>query len=399
MGIPDAGVRTDSFRRLLAAWGASSVGDGVLTAALPLFTAVSTRDPVSVSVVAVASVLPWLLVALPAGALVDRWPPRAVLIGSLVMRAALTPALAALIAAGAAGVAVLAGCAFLLSSAETFSDSAGQTLLVTLAGTDLERANGRVVSTETTGVEIAGPLAAAGLFAWRPEFCFLAVGFAFAAAAILASAVTAHGPVPREPTDLRTEVFEGLRFLVHQPSLRTVVGVVGLTALVTSGVNAVAFLHAIESLHLPAASVPTLLVCTAVGTLAAAPLASRASQRWGSGPVMITALIVLAAGIATLAVGTAQWAAWLAYLVMGLGAGAWNVLSAANRQRLTPRPLMGRVTSAHRVLAWGLMPLGAALAGPLAEATSLRAVLMGAAVLVAAITLLAAPRLRGLVRS
>lgn len=87
---------------------------------------------------------------------------------------------------------------------------------------------------------------------------------------------------------------------------------------------------------------------------------------------------------------------WVAYFVMGAGAGAWNVLSAANRQRLTPRPLTGRVTSAHRVLAWGLMPLGAGLAGPIAEVTSLQAVILGAAVVLLAVVAVAAPRLRRL---
>ncbi|MEB3368900.1 MFS transporter [Saccharopolyspora mangrovi] len=389
------GVRSGAFRCLLGSWGASSVGDGVLTAALPLFTAVSTRDPVSVSVVAVASVLPWLVVALPAGALVDRWPPRTTLIVSPVTRSGLTLSLGSLVMFGRADV-VVAVCAFLLSSAETFADSAGQTLLVTVAGrSELERANGRVVSTETAGVEIAGPLAAAGLFAWRPEFCFPAGGVTFLIAGVLAATVRVRvqRPVKAETTAVRAEVLEGMRFLVRQRTLRVVVGVVGMTAFVTSGVNAVAFLYAIESLRLPKASVATLLVCTALGALAAAPLASRLALRWGGGRVMIGALVILATGIATLGAGSSPWAAWLAYLGMGVGAGAWNVLSSANRQRLTPPTLMGRVTSAHRVLAWGLMPLGAALAGPVAEVTSLRAVIIGAAVVVMAIALISGPRL------
>lgn len=400
--VPAMGVRGRAFRRLLAAWGASSVGDGVLTAALPLFTAVTTRDPLSVSAVAVAAVVPWLVVALPAGALVDRWRPRTALIGSLAFRGVVTLSLAGVISADEASVLVLSACAFVLSSAETFADSAGQTLLVSLAGPDdLERANGRVVSVETAGVEIAGPLAAAGLFAWRPEFCFVAVGSALLLASALSASVTERPDRPAKvaPSALRTEVVEGMRFLLRQRKLRTVVGVVGVTAFVTSGVNAVAFLHAIESLGLAAASVPTLLVCTAIGALAAAPLASWAATRFGSGSVMLGSLGVLAVGIAVLGLAAAPWAAWMSYLVMGVGAGAWNVLSSANRQRLTPPPLMGRVTSAHRVLAWGLMPLGAALAGPIAEATSLRAVIIGAAVLVGAIAVLVGPRLRGLGRA
>lgn len=392
-----SGLGSRSFRHLLAAWAVSSVGDGVLSAALPLVTAVITRDPLAMSAVALATVLPWLLVALPAGAIVDRLPVRRTLVVSHLFRSAVTLSLAVVIATGAPAVPVLVVGGFLLGSAETFTDSASQSLLVSLAGpSELERANGRVVSVETTGVEIAGPLAAATLFAWEPALCFAAVGVALAVAALLAFAVRDVQPAVAERTSLRSEVVAGLRFLVKQPALRTVVGVVGVTALLTSGVNAVAFLYAIEVVRLPAASVPTLLVCTAIGTLLAAPVASRWAARWGSGAVMISALLVLAAGIALLGSVAVPLLIWVAYFVMGVGAGAWNVLSAANRQRLTPRPLTGRVTSAHRVLAWGLMPLGAGLAGPIAEVTSLQAVILGAAVVLIAVVAVAAPRLRRL---
>ncbi|GAA4856663.1 MFS transporter [Saccharopolyspora cebuensis] len=402
LGGPEVGIRTPAFRFLLGAWTVSSVGDGVRAAALPLFTAVSTRDPLAVSAVAVATVLPWLLIALPAGAMVDRWRSRNTLISAHVFRCAVTLLLAGLVHTGDAGVPVLLGCAFLLSTAETFADSAGQTLLVSSAGpTDLERANGRFVSTETAGVEIAGPLGAAALFAWHPALCFAATALALGIAASLVAAVprrTERAP-QRGTGSLRAEVLDGVRFLVRNPPLRAVVGVVGLTALLTSGVNAVAFLYAIESLGLPAASVPTLLVCTAIGTLSAVPAASALSQRLGNGAVMVGALLVLAIGMALLGAFDAPAAAWGAYFVMGLGAGAWNVLSAANRQRLTPRPMMGRVTSAHRVLAWGLMPLGAGIAGPIAETSSLRTVILGASVLTAAIALAATPRLLRLNRA
>ncbi|MBF6508055.1 MFS transporter [Nocardia farcinica] len=398
VGLDDSavGVHTRPFRCLLGAWAFSSVGDGVRSAALPLFTAVSTRDPVAVSVVAAATVLPWLLVALPAGAMVDRWRLRNTLAVAHVFRSAVTLVLAGLIFADGAGVVALAICGFLLSSAETFADSASQSLLVSFAGpADLERANGRLVSVETVGVQIAGPLAAAALFAWDPALCFAIDAIALGCAAVLLIGVPSRAGAARERSSLRADVLAGLRFLVRHRALRTIVGVVGLTALLTSGINVVAFLYAIESLAVPAAAVPTLLVCTALGTLLATHVAVRLSNRLGSGTVMVGGLLVLAAGIGVLGAVQIAGAAWLAYFVMGFGAGSWNVLSAANRQRLTPGPMMGRVTSAHRVLAWGLMPLGAALAGPIAGATSMRTVIIGAAVLTAAIALAAAPRLRG----
>ena len=89
------GVGTPGFRRLTGAWATSLVGDGVRTVALPLYTAISTRSPLAASAVAVATALPWLLVALPAGVLVDRWSPRLVVAVAHVFRAVVTALLAA----------------------------------------------------------------------------------------------------------------------------------------------------------------------------------------------------------------------------------------------------------------------------------------------------------------
>ena len=63
-------------------WTASAVsalGDGMYLAALPLLAAQLTRDPLAVSAVTFAGWLPWLLFALPAGALVDRLDRRRVM--------------------------------------------------------------------------------------------------------------------------------------------------------------------------------------------------------------------------------------------------------------------------------------------------------------------------------
>ncbi|WP_187351924.1 MFS transporter [Allosaccharopolyspora coralli] len=400
------GVRTRSFRGLLVSWALTSMGDGVRTAALPLYAAVSTRDPLAVSAVAVAEVLPWLLVALPAGALVDRCEPKWTVLWAHVFRFVLTLVLAASIVTGTDVLWVLVASAFLLTCAETFADSASQSMLVSYAGSDdLERANGRFVGVETTGIQIAGPLAAAALFAWEPAACFATISLAFILAALRVCVLprvrdsggkTGAADGGQSRTTLRSEVLSGLRFLLGEPALRTVVGVVGMTALLISAVNAIAVLYAIEVLELPAAAVPTLLVCTAVGTILAAQVVPWCAERAATGHVMIGCLSLLALGIALFGLAPVPVVAWIAYFVMGVGAGGWNVLSATKRQRLTPAPMMGRVTSAHRVLAWGLMPLGAAVAGPLATFTSLGTVLLTAAALVGVVVAFSARRLTAL---
>ncbi|MEO6084193.1 MAG: MFS transporter, partial [Umezawaea sp.] len=67
----------------------------------------------------------------------------------------------------------------------------------------------------------------------------------------------------------------------------------------------------------------------------------------------------------------------------------WNVCSQSSRQRFTPTPLLGRVLTSHRALAWGLTPLGALAGGFVAAQWGLRWVWgMGAAVQLLSVVLM-----------
>src|SRR5688572_16372977 len=88
-------------------WSASAVAnlaDGVFQVALALLAVRLTRSPLLISGVALAARLPWLVLALPAGAWADRWDRRRTMIRMNVVRVAL---LAGLAAASAADVATI----------------------------------------------------------------------------------------------------------------------------------------------------------------------------------------------------------------------------------------------------------------------------------------------------
>lgn len=387
----ERGAAAPPFRVLLSAGFTSLTGDGVRAAALPLFTAVTTHSPLAVSAVATAEVLPWLLVAVPAGALVDRCSPRLVVLAAHAARAAVAGGLAAAAFAGAATLPVLVAAAFLLTCGETFADSAFQTLLVRLSGREhLDRANGWYVTAETIGLDLAGPLLAAALFGWQPGACFAVNAACFAVTAGLVSALP-RVPPSAEPGSragsLRAGLVEGGRFLLRERGLRTLVFAVVAAALAVSAANALASLYAIGPLHLRPSLVPTLWVAQAVGTLLVARLVPPLVARFGDVRIMIPALLLLGCSFVLLGAVPVAPVAWVAYFLVGVGMGGWNVLSATRRQRLTPNALMGRVTSVYRTLAWGLMPVGAALAGPFAAATSLAAVFVTVGVVVAAVAI------------
>ena len=162
----------EGFNRLLVAWFASVTGDGMRFAALPLLALTSSPSPAAVSAVAAATALPWLVVALPAGALVDRLDPAAVISWANAGRALAAALLVVAELSGGAGIPLLCAVGFLLTAGETFADSAGQSLLVRLVPRDsLETANARFVGAENVGLDLVGPLAAGALFVvahWLP---------------------------------------------------------------------------------------------------------------------------------------------------------------------------------------------------------------------------------------
>jgi MFS family permease len=381
-----AGVDTPAFRRLWWSWTLSLFGDGVRGMALPLYVAYETRSALAASAVTAAEVLPWLLFALPAGALVDRMQPRAVIAVTHTARAVLTAALVLAIVFDSASVAVLCAFAFVLTVGETFAYPANQAAMVELAGRDqLDRANAQFYTVHTIGMNLAGPLAAGALVALGPALAFALDGLTFVLAAALVvtlpvmsrQAVT-EGARPR----LSTDVLDGITVLWRIVGLRILVLMVVAGTIAVSALNTLTALYALEVLGMATQYVPVLLVVGALGILLGTRIVPAAARRWGDGAVLVASMAALGLGAITFGSYPLIGVALLGNAVAGMGVGGWNVLAAARRQRLTPPAMMGRVSGAYRMLAWGLMPVGAGLAGPLAVATSLGSVFVIVGVLV-----------------
>jgi MFS family permease len=396
----ERGVTTRHFRRLYWAWAISLLGDGVRTLALPLYVAIQTRSPLAASAVTFAEVLPWLLTALPAGAIVDRARPRQVVMIAHVLRAVFTAGLVVALATDNATVPVICLFAFALTVAETFAYPASQVLMVELAGPDqLHEANSKFYTVHTIGLNLAGPLAAGALLTVSPELAFAVDGLSFVVAAALIAGIPNVAPKVTagkvRPGKLAHEIGEGVRLLGRIGGLRALVGVVAAATVAIAAVNALTALYAVEILKMRPEVVSTLFIVSALGTLFASRAVVPVAKKWPEGAVLASSLAIAALGMALLGAFPYVLTAWVATALIGLGIGGFNVLAAARRQRLTPSEAMGRVSGAYRMLAWGLMPLGAGLAGPLAVATSLGWVfVIAGGFVLAALALLARPLMR-----
>ncbi len=369
------------FRQLVVAWAGSLTGDGLRVVALPLLAVSIDPSPAAVAVVAAATTLPWLVVAIPAGALVDRLDPALAMATAHLARVLLSLAVVAAVLTDSASIPLLCVVGFALTSAETFADGSAQTLLLRIVPHEhLERANARFVTVETLALDLAGPLAGGVLFAvaaWLP-FAASAACFLFAAVRVIgirsarpAAPVaqlegTRQGGAP-DDRGVWARVWAGFGRLFADPVLRTLAITVAVMATANAAADAVLVIYGTQTLQMSDALYPTLLVAYSLGTLVAAALVGRLLARFRGGQAMMFALFGISAAMLLLGLIPVVWVAWFAFAVMGLAGGTWNVLSATRRQRRTPHDMIARVSSAFRVVAWGVIPIGAGLGGVVGE--------------------------------
>ncbi|MGM7423808.1 MFS transporter [Cellulosimicrobium sp. CpK407] len=378
------------FRRLWTASTVSNLADGVLKVALPLVAVRYTDSPALVAGLTFALTLPWLLFALPAGALADRLDRRHAMIGANAARALLVVALAAVALVPDAGsIAVLYVVAFGVGVTETLYDTAAQSILPQVVPrTALPRANGRLYAAELTANQFVGPPLGGLLVAAGAAVAFGLPGALWAlAVGLLVGLPGSYRPERSTRTTLRADIAEGLRFLWHDRILRTLALMVGGINFASNAAFAIFVLYAVgpdSPLGLSEPAYGVLLTTTAVGAFAGSFVAERVVALVGRARSLALTVLSTVALVGVPAVTTNAWVIGAVYAVGGAGIAVWNVVTVSLRQRITPDALLGRLNSCYRLVAWGTMPLGAAAGGLLGELFGLRSVFVAMAAVSAA---------------
>lgn len=394
-----------AYWRLWWANAVSYAGDGALVSALPLFAVTVTKDPRLISLVSAAMFLPWLLLSLPAGAIVDRHDRVALMWRSQTVQFAVMAVLTILIMTRVAGIAVLAAAGFLLGCAEVVFSNAEQSALPALVPADLlPRANGNQQVVLTIGETFVGPPLGSALFAVRAALPFGldAVSFAGSAALLAGLPRTAKSRTTQSRTTrarseqgMRAQIAEGVRWLAGHRLLRTVALLLGVSNFSSQMGQVTLVLLATQTLHVGTGGYGLLWTAAAIGSVLGGLVNPAITRRLG----LLTSLIVAMAAFAALdaGIGLAPDFAVAAALMAcnGFFVTMWNVVTVTMRQRIVPAELLGRVNSVYRMLGWGLMPLGALAGGFIAHAAGLRAAYIVGGVLSGAALLAALPALAG----
>lgn len=396
------------FRLLLLGQTTSQLGTQVSGVAVPLL-AVLTLDasPFELGLVSAAGTLAFALIGLPAGAWIDRWPRRPVLVAADVARAALLLTIPVAAVLGILTVTQLIVVSLLVGAGRVFFDVGYQSYLPTLTGSDRLLSANSAMETLRAGGQFVGP----GLGGWLVALVGAAnvvllqsVTFAVSAASLIGIRTPEPPPVPPARRErLRAQIAEGWRFVAGDPVIRAtaVTSALGNMAFAVAGAVSVVFM--VRDLGLSPTGVGLVIAAGSVTVMAGAALTPRLARVVGETRIVWLSLAVTGPLGLLVPLARPGWSVTL--LVIGMAAGEFGqivyaITNVTLRQRRCPPELLGRVTATMRFLIMGLFPLGAFVGGVLGSLVGVRATLWvsGALIIVSAVPVYLAirrERLRG----
>jgi MFS family permease len=357
---------------------------------------------VAVGVVALVRLLPGALASPFAGLLGDRYPRRSVLVGSgAAITVVLTAAcLAASMDASVGVVAVLAGVFTVAISGYVPAEAA---LLPVLARSPQELTAANVTHSAMENVGFLSAALATGLLlhAAGPATVFGAAAVVALATTIALSLIErdrrpSYEPVEGELSGLLDKSVIGFRTLYEDPALR-LLGALLVTIVFFEGTTEVlVVILALDLLHLNHGSVGYLNAVWGIGALLGG---ATLSMMLGRGRLAIGIAVgsaVVALGALLPALWTAAAAAYLGWLVIGLGYTVAEVAAKTLSQRLGSDETAGRVIGSLESARLAAMAIGSISASLLFELLGIQGALILLSALLPAFLLFAWARLRSL---
>jgi predicted MFS family arabinose efflux permease len=311
-----------------------------------------------------ALTLPFILFAIPAGLLADRFSRRWLMTGSEGLRAAALLAILLLIWFDWLTLALLALLGFVAVCGTVAYSVAAPALVPSLVSPKLlPAANSRIELARTIAFA-GGPALGGVLVGWVGA----APAFGFAAALSVMAVVLLSGihEPAREPAPRRhpmQEIKEGAAFVLYHPLLRPVFITQFVFGAAWFVILAVFVPYAVRQFGLSASGIGTILAMYGVGMVVGALLATRVMRRLPFGTVIALGPVtgfVAATVVALTTIIPSPLLAGLGFFLLGVGPILWVISTATLRQSVTPPRLLGRV-SAINTLSYGARPIGAAL--------------------------------------
>ena len=378
------------FRKLWTSLTITSFGAQITNLALPLTAALLLNaTPMQMGILVALETLPFALVSLHAGVLLDRVRKLPIVIVADIGRGVALLAIPLAAWMGVLSIEILFVVGFLCGVQNVIGGAAYQVLLAQMAGRKrLVEANAKTALGETSAALIAPGIAGGLIQMLTAPFAIVLDAVAFFVSALLLRRVEGRNDVPHPGAraGVWREIGEGLKLVARNRTLLALAWLAGLWQFLHHMQIAVLILFATRELSLSAGAIGFAFALGGLGCVLASALAQRLSAKYGVGPMLVNGLILTAIGwqafgltggppwMATLALGVAM-------LVFDFGTILWGINYLALRQAITPDRLLGRMTATMRFFGVASAPLGSLVGGALATAVGLRPTLLTVGVL------------------
>ncbi len=363
-----------TFNKIWSAAMFSKFADGMAMAAIPLLATTLTRDSVLIAIQSNMMLLPWLLFAIPLGALLDRINRRLSMILVQATRVGIGIALASLIMSGQMNLIALMILTFIFGISEVVYDTATQSAIPSLLkGDQLERGNSKLQIADTIMQSFIGLPLGALIFVSAAFSPFLGLAACYVAAMILVSTIPSQSMQPVRAPDapkrsaLNVEIKEGLLYLWNDKVLFRLVMVTGAVGFCYALGQATLVLFLLDHLNVTQAQYGLVMIPLAVGALLGAFASPKLSKRFGRAEALAVCLPISAFSL--LIAGLAPNIYWylIASFFHGFFIAQWNILLMSTYHAMIPNEIFGRIHGTRRTIVWGLMPLGGLLGGFIAK--------------------------------
>lgn len=394
--------RNRDFQLLWSGQAVSVLGSRMSSIAYPLLVLALTGSPAKAGIVGFAGTIPYFLAPLVAGVLVDRANRRLLLVLADVGRSLALATLVLLLALGEppfaqiVAVALVEGALFILSST-------AQTAVLprVVPPEQLPTALSQNEARER-GAYLAGQPLGGVLFDLGRAVPFLADALSYVVS--LVTVLLIRADLDEEPEraggPLRREVLEGLAWLWRQHFLRAAALLVAASNALFTALVLVLIVRARDA-GASASAIGVMLGLAGLGGLLGALVAPPFQRRFAGRTIVIGANWVWALVLPLMLLTSSPYALGGLFAAMAFVGPLWNVVVGAYTYALVPGRLLGRVTSAETLVAYGAIPLGSLAAGFLLESVGGRGALLALAASMLAVALAAslAPAVRNAPRT
>lgn len=359
-------------REYMLLWGSqvvSTFGASASGIIYPLLILALTGSPAQASWAAALRILPYLLLSLPVGALIDRWDRRRVMITCHVGRGLAVASIPAAMVFGVLTVQHIYVVAVLEGALHVFFNIAEVAAMPRVVSTEQLPPATAQNQAGFAAATIAGPALGTWMYQAVGRFApfVLDVLTHWLGAVALWRMRTSFAPQPSKgERNLRAEIAEGLRWLFSQRLVRDMALITGASNFVNASLSLLMIVMAKE-LGASDAQIGLMFSIGGVGGIVGALVGGHIQRRFSFGQVIVAVLLLQALLFPLFA--ACPGPLWLGLVYAGLAflGPVYNVVQFSYRIGLIPDALQGRVNSSFRLIAHGGTPVGAALCGQLIE--------------------------------